>query len=48
MNKSKILFSLKKQINGNQKYCPRFKSELNAIVNESKESKFLRKSRFLI
>ena len=48
MNNSNILFSLKKPFNGNQKYCPRFKREFNAIVNAYKESKFLRKRDVLI
>ena len=48
MNNSNILFSLKKPFNGNQKDCPRFKREFNAIVNASKASKLLRKRDALI
>ena len=43
MNNSNILLSLKKPFNGNQKDWSRFKREFNAIVNESKASKLLRK-----
>ena len=41
MNKSTILFSLKKQFNGNKKDWPRFNREFNDIVNAYKESKFI-------